>query len=92
MKPSEIQMTSDWYHGVTAVMMSPVPAASGRTMATEPGPVDAPLRVFALRYFRRHHNDISLQLTDRPVDPGADPRRPRGRRRRRSLPERSSLS
>jgi hypothetical protein len=41
-------------------------------MATEPGPVDAPLRVFALRYLRRHHNDISLQLTDRPVDPGAE--------------------
>src|SRR5262249_33487132 len=41
-------------------------------MATEPGPVDAPLRVFALRYLRRHHNDISLQLTDRPVDPGSE--------------------
>jgi hypothetical protein len=41
-------------------------------MATEPGPVDAPLRTFALRYLRRHHNDISLQLTDRPVDPGAE--------------------
>jgi len=42
------------------------------TMATEPGPVDAPLRLFALRYLRRHHNDISLALTDRPVDPGAE--------------------
>jgi hypothetical protein len=41
-------------------------------MATEPGPVDAPLRQFALRYLRRHHNDISLELTDRPVDPGAE--------------------
>ncbi len=42
------------------------------TMATEPGPVDAPLRLFALLYLRRHHNDISLALTDRPVDPGAE--------------------
>ena len=41
-------------------------------MATEPGPVDAPLRLFALRYLRRHHNDISLALTDCPVDPGAE--------------------
>ncbi|MEO7327930.1 MAG: BRCT domain-containing protein, partial [Minicystis sp.] len=42
------------------------------TLATEPGPADAPLRVFALRYLRRHHPDISLALTDRPVDPGAE--------------------
>ncbi|APR75439.1 Hypothetical protein A7982_00785 [Minicystis rosea] len=41
-------------------------------MATEPGAVDAPLRKLALRYLRRHHNDISLALTDRPVDPGAE--------------------
>jgi hypothetical protein len=41
-------------------------------MATEPGPVDAPLRQLALTYVRRHHNDISLALTDRPVDPGAE--------------------
>jgi hypothetical protein len=41
-------------------------------MATEPGAVDAPLRQLALRYLRRHHNDISLALTDRPVDPGAE--------------------
>jgi hypothetical protein len=41
-------------------------------MATEPGPVDAPLRQLALTYLRRHHNDISLALTDRPVDPGAE--------------------
>lgn len=41
-------------------------------MATDPGPVDAPLRRLALRYLRRHHNDISLALTDRPVDPGAE--------------------
>lgn len=41
-------------------------------MATEPGPADAPLRVFALQYMRRHHPDISLEMTDRPVDPGAE--------------------
>lgn len=41
-------------------------------MATEPGAVDAPLRLLALQYLRRHHNDISLALTDRPVDPGAE--------------------
>ncbi len=41
-------------------------------LATEPGPVDAPLRLFALRYLRRHHPDISLAMTDRPVDPGAE--------------------
>ena len=41
-------------------------------MATDPGAVDAPLRTFAIKYMRRHHNDISLALTDRPVDPGAE--------------------
>lgn len=41
-------------------------------MATEPGPADAPLRQLALTYLRRHHNDLSLALTDRPVDPGAE--------------------
>jgi hypothetical protein len=41
-------------------------------MATGPGPADAPLRLFALEYMRRHHPDISLALTDRPVDPGAE--------------------
>ena len=41
-------------------------------MATEPGPADAPLRLFALEYMRRHHPDISLERTDRPVDPGAE--------------------
>jgi hypothetical protein len=41
-------------------------------MATEPGPVDAPLRQLAMRYLRRHHPDICLALTDRPVDPGAE--------------------
>jgi len=41
-------------------------------LAIEPGAVDAPLRLFALRYIRRHHPDISLAMTDRPVDPGAE--------------------
>ncbi|MCB9613407.1 MAG: BRCT domain-containing protein [Sandaracinus sp.] len=42
------------------------------TLATEPGADDAPLRSFALAYLRRHHPDISLAETDRPVDPGAE--------------------
>src|SRR5262249_268020 len=42
------------------------------TLATEPGPVDAPLRKVATTYLRRHHTDIGLALTDRPVDPGAE--------------------
>ena len=41
-------------------------------MATDPGSADAPLRTFALQYMRRHHPDISLAMTDRPVDPGAE--------------------
>ncbi len=41
-------------------------------MVTEPGPVDAPLRKVATAYLRRHHDDISRELTDRPVDPGAE--------------------
>ncbi len=41
-------------------------------MATEPGSDDAPLARFARLYVRRHHPDISLKLTDRPVDPGAE--------------------
>lgn len=41
-------------------------------MATDPGPVDAPLARFALAYIRRHHPDICLKMTDRPVDPGAE--------------------
>lgn len=41
-------------------------------MATEPGPDDAPLARFARLYIRRHHPDIALKLTDRPVDPGAE--------------------
>jgi hypothetical protein len=41
-------------------------------MATGPGPADAPQANFARHYIRRHHPDISLALTDRPVDPGAE--------------------
>ncbi len=41
-------------------------------MATGPGPADAPQAAFARHYIRRHHPDISLALTDRPVDPGAE--------------------
>lgn len=41
-------------------------------MLTQPGREDAPLRQFALRYLRRHHPDICLAATDRPVDPGAE--------------------
>lgn len=41
-------------------------------MLTSDGPEDAPLRKFARRYLRRHHPDICLKETDRPVDPGAE--------------------
>src|SRR5438445_1663131 len=41
-------------------------------MAVAPGPADAPLVRFALQYLRRHHPDICLAETDRPVDPGAE--------------------
>ena len=41
-------------------------------MATGPGPADAPQASFARHYIRRHHPDISLASTDRPVDPGAE--------------------
>lgn len=41
-------------------------------MATAPGPGDAPLAQFAIKYLRRHHPDIALAETDRPVDPGAE--------------------
>jgi hypothetical protein len=41
-------------------------------MATGPGPADAPQANFARHYIRQHHPDISLALTDRPVDPGAE--------------------
>lgn len=42
------------------------------TMATGPGPADAPLARFARQYIRRHHPDINLEETERPVDPGAE--------------------
>src|SRR5688500_7892687 len=41
-------------------------------MAGAPGPADAPLAQFAIKYLRRHHPDIALGETDRPVDPGAE--------------------
>ena len=41
-------------------------------MATSPGPVDEPLRAFALHYLRLHHVDIHMAETDRPLDPGAE--------------------
>lgn len=37
-----------------------------------PGPADAPVGKFAREYVRRHHVDIGQQLTDKPVDPGAE--------------------
>lgn len=42
------------------------------TMATGPGPEDAPLARFARQYIRRHHTGIGLALTERHVDPGAE--------------------
>lgn len=39
-------------------------------MAVAPGKDDAPLARFAVKYLRRHHADICLAETDRPVDPG----------------------
>ena len=41
-------------------------------MAAAPGPADAPLAQFAIKYIRRHHPDIAVVETDRPVDPGAE--------------------
>ncbi len=41
-------------------------------MATAAGGADAQLATFARRYLRRHHPDIALAETDRPVDPGAE--------------------
>ncbi len=42
------------------------------SLLTEPGAEDLPLRKLALQYMRRHHPDICLAETDRPVDPGAE--------------------
>jgi hypothetical protein len=39
-------------------------------MATEKP--DSPISKFAIQYFRHHHPEICLKLTDRPVDPGAE--------------------
>ncbi len=41
-------------------------------MATAAGPIDAPLGQFARKYLRRHHPDICLAETDRPVDVGTE--------------------
>ena len=44
-------------------------ATSGEATGSE---MNDPLARFALRYIRRHHPDIGLEMTDRPVDPGAE--------------------
>jgi hypothetical protein len=41
-------------------------------MVVAAGPGDAPLSRFAIKYILRHHPDIALAETDRPVDPGAE--------------------
>ncbi|WP_240911125.1 BRCT domain-containing protein [Paludisphaera soli] len=41
-------------------------------MATAPGPADAPKARFAIEYLLRHHPDVALAKTERPVDPGAE--------------------
>src|SRR5688500_3176261 len=41
-------------------------------MAVGAGGAGAPVAAFARRYIRRHHPDIALAETDRPVDPGAE--------------------
>ena len=41
-------------------------------MASTPGQADAQLSQFAIKYIRRHHPDIALAETDRPVDPGSE--------------------
>lgn len=33
---------------------------------------DTPISKFAITYFQRHHPELCLSLTDRPVDPGAE--------------------
>ncbi len=40
------------------------------SLAIAAGPAQAPLGVFARKYMLRHHRDICLSQTDRPVDPG----------------------
>lgn len=41
-------------------------------MATAAGGADAQVAAFARRYVRKHHPDIALAETERPVDPGAE--------------------
>lgn len=42
------------------------------SMMVEAKREDDPLAIFARKYFRRHHPEICLKETDRPVDPGAE--------------------
>jgi hypothetical protein len=60
--------------GVREVSQDATRAGSERLweMATAPGPADAPRAQFAIKYIRRHHPDIAMAETDRPVDPGAE--------------------
>jgi hypothetical protein len=41
-------------------------------MVIAPGPGDAPLAKFAMKYIRRHHPEIGPDETERSVDPGAE--------------------
>ncbi|MCP4137446.1 MAG: hypothetical protein GY754_41145 [bacterium] len=41
-------------------------------MLVSPEREEDPLRLFAIRYIRQHHQDIGLKITDRPVDPGTE--------------------
>src|SRR5262249_11861722 len=41
-------------------------------MVIAPGPGDAPLAKFAMKYIRRRHPEIGPDETERPVDPGAE--------------------
>lgn len=61
--------------GATAEVSSDATLAGSErlwSMATAPGQADLPLSRFAIAYLRRHHSDIALDETDRPVDPGAE--------------------
>ncbi|WP_165067090.1 BRCT domain-containing protein [Paludisphaera rhizosphaerae] len=60
--------------GVQEVSTDAVMAGCERLwqMATAPGPADAPKARFAVEYILKHHPDIALAKTERPVDPGAE--------------------
>lgn len=49
-----------------------VQAGCARLWELASAPGDTAMGRFALQYIRRHHLDIGLALTDRPVDPGAE--------------------